>query len=84
MTLRRAGHGGLRARLRGEAALDETIDQGEHRAKRVARRADPVRAHERRIETGDISFDDAMGDAGGEEMECGAAVRDLSSGLVRR
>ena len=83
VALRRARRRRARARLGGEPLLDQPIDQREQRAEPVARRADPVRAHQRRVQAGDVGLDDALCHAGGEQVQRRAAVRRAIAGLVR-
>ena len=77
--------GAARARgLRGEPLLDEPIDEREQRAEPIARRADAVRAHQRRIQARDVRLDDAVRDARREQMQRRAGVRRAVAGRVRR
>ena len=84
-TYRSGRSGGRRARRRlgGESLLDEPVDEREQSAERIARRTDAIRAHERRIQARDVGLDDACRNAGGEEVQCGAAVRRAIASSVR-
>jgi hypothetical protein len=68
--------GGRRAAgcLGGEPLVHEPVDEGEQRAQPVARGADAVLAHERRVEARHVGLDDALRHARGEEVQRGAGV----------
>ena len=83
VALGRARRRGARARLGRQPPLHEPIHQREHRAEVVARRPDPVRAHQRRIQARDVGLDDAPRHAGREQVQRRAAVRRAVAGLVR-
>ncbi|MFN8421841.1 MAG: hypothetical protein U0470_00080 [Anaerolineae bacterium] len=57
-----------------QAQRRQPADDVQQRAQPVARWADAIRAHERRVHRGDVDLDDLLGDAGGEQVERAAGV----------